>query len=192
MSLRHALLGLLADRPYTGWQLLKHFEGSLAYAWPALHSQIYPELGRLREQGLIEQTGEGPRGAKEYALTPAGLEEVTRWLREMPPGRGVRNEALLRVYFLWLLDADEAASYLEREAAYQRELLAELERIAAVEEPVTAKERAYRLALDYGLRDVRARLDWAEAAVAYIRSPAWREAPRGSAQPLPDAASSPS
>ena len=50
MSLRHALLGLLADRPYSGWQLLKHFEGSLAYAWPALHSQIYPELARLRRR----------------------------------------------------------------------------------------------------------------------------------------------
>ena len=54
MSLRYALLGLLADRPYNGWQLLKNFEGSLAYAWPALHSQIYPELARLREAGLIE------------------------------------------------------------------------------------------------------------------------------------------
>ena len=181
MSLRHALLGLLADRRYTGWQLLKHFEGSLAYAWPALHSQIYPELARLRELGLIEQTGEGPRGAKEYALTPAGLDEVRHWLRETSPGRNVRNEALLRVFFLWLLDADEVASYLESEAAYHRELLAELERISAAEEPVTAKERAYRLALDYGLRDVRARLEWAQAAAAYARSPEWREAPRTSA-----------
>src|SRR5688572_31990646 len=58
--------------PYTTLfrsQLLKNFEGSLAYAWPALHSQIYPELARLREAGLIEQTGEGPRGSKEYSLT---------------------------------------------------------------------------------------------------------------------------
>jgi PadR family transcriptional regulator, regulatory protein AphA len=181
VSLRYALLGLLADRPHTGWQLLKHFEGSLAYAWPALHSQIYPELGRLRERGLIEQTGEGPRGAKEYALTPAGLGELRSWLRETSPGRGTRNEALLRVFFLWLLETDEAISYLEGEAAYHRALLEELEQIAASDDPVTAKELAYRLALDYGLRDVRARLQWAEAAAASVRSRASSDGPRSSA-----------
>lgn len=176
MALRHALLGLLADRPYTGWQLLKHFEGSLAYAWPALHSQIYPELARLRDEGLIELSGEGARGAKTYSLTAAGREAVVEWLRGTRPSRGGRNEPLLRVFFLWLLEPDEAAALLEEEAAYQRALLAELEAIRDEEPPVTAKDRAYKLALDYGLRDTRARLEWAEAAAAQVRSPAWREA----------------
>ena len=174
MSLRYALLGLLADRPTTGWQLLKHFEGSLAYAWPALHSQIYPELGRLREAGLIEQTGEGPRGAKEYSLTVSGRDEVERWLRETTPGRATRDEALLRVFFLWLVEPDEAAAYLDREAAYQRGLLADLERIASAPAPTTAKERSYRLALDYGLRVTRARAAWAEDGARAVREQ-WRE-----------------
>src|SRR5262245_15631382 len=146
MSLRYALLGLLADRPHSGWQLLKHFEGSLAYAWPALHSQIYPELARLREAGLIEQTGEGPRGAKEYSLTPAGREQIEHWLRETTPGRTTRDEALLRVFFLWLLDPDEAAAYLDREADYQRQVLVDLERIASSPRGDDARERAYGLA----------------------------------------------
>ena len=169
MSLRHALLGLLADRPYSGWQLLKHFEGSLAYAWPALHSQIYPELGRLREAGLIEQTGEGARGAKEYSLTASGRDEVERWLRETTPGRATRDEALLRVFFLWLLDPEEAAAYLDREAEYQRRLLGDLERIASSSAPTDAKERSYRLALDYGLRVTRTRGAWAEDAAREVR-----------------------
>ena len=67
MSLRHALLGALADRPRTGYGLLKHFEQSLAYAWPASHSQIYPELARLRDEGLIEQTASGARGSRTSA-----------------------------------------------------------------------------------------------------------------------------
>ena len=170
MSLRYALLGLLADRPYSGWQLLKHFEGSLAYAWPALHSQIYPELARLREAGLIEQTGEGPRGAKEYSLTPSGREQIERWLRETTPGRNTRDEALLRVFFLWLLDPDEAAAYLDREADFQRRLLADLERIAASPGPDDARERSYRLALDFGLRVTRTRRDWAEDSARAVRA----------------------
>ena len=38
-TLGHALLGLLAERPRTGYGLLKHFEQSLAYAWPASPKQ---------------------------------------------------------------------------------------------------------------------------------------------------------
>src|SRR5438093_632739 len=47
MSLRHALLGLLADHPMTGYDLTRTFDRSLANVWPASHSQIYPELARL-------------------------------------------------------------------------------------------------------------------------------------------------
>ena len=142
MSLRYALLGLLADRPYNGWQLLKQFEGSLAYAWPALHSQIYPELARLRESGLIEQTGEGPRRAKVYSLTATGRDEIERWLRETTPSRTTRDEALLRVFFLWLLEPDEAAAYLDREVEFQRRLLADLERIASTPVSDNATDRS--------------------------------------------------
>ena len=71
MALRYALLGALADQPRTGYALLKHFEQSLAYAWPASHSQIYPELARLLDDGLIEQTGSGARNSKTYAVTDA-------------------------------------------------------------------------------------------------------------------------
>ena len=73
MSLRHALLGALADQPRSGYALLKHFEQSLAYAWPASHSQIYPELARLLEDGLIEESETGARRSRTYAITRSGL-----------------------------------------------------------------------------------------------------------------------
>jgi DNA-binding PadR family transcriptional regulator len=177
MALRYALLGILADRPQTGWGLLKHFESTLGYAWPALHSQIYPELARLREAGLIVQSGEGPRRAKEYELTPAGAAEVRRWLRETEPGRGGRSDPLLRVFLLWLLEPEDAERHLRREADRLRDLLAELEGIAAGPREDTRKELAYGLALDWGLRETRARLEWADQAIATVRSRAWRDAP---------------
>lgn len=169
MSLKHALLGLLAQGPRSGYGLLKHFEGSVGYAWPALHSQIYPELARLREEELIEQVGEGPRGAKTYELTGRGLDEVRRWLRT-EPDRTVRSEAALRIFFLWLLPEDEQVRFLERELDYQRGLVSELDAIAQAEgEPHTPKERSYRLALEAGLRTARARIEWAEWALRDVR-----------------------
>jgi len=165
MSLRHALLGALADQPRSGYELLKHFEQSLAHAWPASHSQIYPELGRLLSEQLIEQTAAGARGSKTYALTDTGLAEVRRWLRETEPDRRVRNDALLRMFFLWLLEPDEAREHLERERAYWQGILAELREIEAKPPGQTRKERAFRLSLEGGIRMVESRVHWLDWAV---------------------------
>ena len=169
-TLAHALLGVLAEGPRTGYALVKHLEQSIAYTWPASHSQVYPELAKLREAGLIREGAAAPRGGRVYELTDAGLEEVRRWLRETSPSRTVRDEAALRLFFLWLLEPGEAAGYLRGEAERARAVLGELERIAAQDDPDTPKTRAYRIALELGLRGTRARLDWAEWAVRAVAS----------------------
>src|SRR5688500_9859829 len=164
MSLRFALLGALADRPRTGYELLKHFEQSLAYAWPASHSQIYPELARLRDDGLIERTGAGARNSKTYAVTDAGLAQVRHWRRDTEPDRRVRSDAALRTFFLWLLEPEEARDELERERSYWRERLAELEAIEARPRGPGRKEQAFGIALEGGIRGIRTRLAWLDWA----------------------------
>jgi DNA-binding PadR family transcriptional regulator len=173
MSLRFAVLGALADEPRTGYALLKHFQQSLAFAWPASHSQIYPELARLLADGLIEQTERGPRGAKTYAITDAGLEETRRWLRETDPDRRVRSDAALRTFFLWLLDPDEAAEQLERERNYWRGILDEFERIQTEPTGSDRKARSFRIALEGGILTAQARLAWLDQAIAEVGSPGW-------------------
>ena len=173
MSLRHALLGALADRPRTGYALLKHFEQSLAYAWPASHSQIYPELARLLEAGLIAQTDTGPRNSRTYSVTANGLAEIRRWLGETEPDRRVRSDGALRTFFLWLLEPEEAALQLETERAYWRAVLDEFERIQDEPTGDDRKSRTFRIALEGGIAGVEARLAWLEAAIAEVRSPEW-------------------
>ena len=173
MSLRHALLGALADRPRTGYALLKHFEQSLAYAWPASHSQIYPELARLLEAGLIAETETGPRNSRTYSVTCDGMTEIRRWLAETEPDRRVRSDAALRTFFLWLLEPEEAAPQLEGEHAYWRGVLDEFERIQDEPTGDDRKSRTFRIALEGGIAGVEARLAWLEAAIAEVRSPEW-------------------
>jgi DNA-binding PadR family transcriptional regulator len=48
--------------------------------WPAAHPQIYGELRRLEEAGLIEVDSEGPRRRKAYRITDDGLSAVRHWL----------------------------------------------------------------------------------------------------------------
>jgi PadR family transcriptional regulator, regulatory protein AphA len=176
MSLRHALLGALADHPRTGYALLRHFEQSLAYAWPASHSQIYPELARLLEEGLIAETETGPRNSRTYALTDTGVEEIRRWLRETEPERRVRSDAVLRTFFLWLLEPAEARAQLEREQAYWRGLLEELGAIRGAPRGASRKEHAFLLALEGGIRTAESRLEWLAWALEEVSSRAWRAA----------------
>ena len=65
------MLGLLSQQPGTGYELTQRFDRSLTNAWHASHSQIYPELAKLQEQGLVEVIGEGARNSRTYAITDA-------------------------------------------------------------------------------------------------------------------------
>lgn len=177
MALRYALLGSLADHPRTGYELQKHFQQSLAYAWPASHSQIYPELARLLEDGLIEQAGAGARNSKTYAVTEAGLDRLRSWLRETPPERRVRSDAALRTFFLWLLEPNEAREQLEGERAYWQGVLDEFLRIEDEPTGRNKKARTFRIALEGGIRTVEARLAWLGDAIAEIESDEWRRLP---------------
>jgi len=169
MSLRHALLGLLAGRTASGYDLLKGFDSSLANVWPATQSQVYGELGKLADSGLIEVVGQGPRGRKDYALTENGLAELRRWLGEFPePQR--RNEALLRVFFMSQLEPDQRVAFFEYRAEQAAARHKQLEQVLAavdwdVTEPIT---RNGRIALEYGLRLTAMTVEWAEWAAKHV------------------------
>ncbi len=100
MSLRYAALGLLAQQPGSGYDLLKRFDVSMANVWPATQSQLYGELNKLASAGLIEVTDVGPRGRKEYRVTEAGREDLLRWMTNPQDDPPYRSAELLRVFLL--------------------------------------------------------------------------------------------
>ena len=169
MSLSHVLLGLLADQPASGYDLLKRFEVSLANVWPARQSQIYTELGRLAEGGLIQAAAEGPRGRKEYAITDAGLAELRRWLTETKPPKTRRNEAMMRVFFLGVLTRDEGLAYLTSMAAQASR---EGDNLKALDESIPWDDSGLaiygRLALEWGHRYAAMQREWAEWAAGQV------------------------
>jgi DNA-binding PadR family transcriptional regulator len=173
--LRHALLGLLAERPMSGYELDQRFEASVGSTWTAGHSQIYPELNRLADEGLIEAGAPGPRGRKTYAITPAGRDAVRVWLSETEPDPTVRDEAALRTYFLWLMEPSAARAHVERERDAARETLNALRATAAARRPATPAERAQRIALEAGLRSAQARAEWAQWALDRLDGVAERD-----------------
>src|ERR1700760_4535612 len=116
MSLRHSILGLLMLSPANGYELNRRFDDTLRNAWHASHSQIYPELAKLEQAGVIEGVDEGPRGSKTYGVTDAGRAEVQRWLVDEDPERSQRNVTAVRWFLACLLPDDERHAYFAAEA----------------------------------------------------------------------------
>ncbi|MEV6582249.1 PadR family transcriptional regulator [Streptomyces sp. NPDC051582] len=169
MSLRHALLGLLSERPASGYDLLKRFETSLATVWPATQSQMYTELSKLAGAGMISVSAQGPRGRKEYTLTDEGLAELRHWLTGTKPQRNTRSDILLRVFFLGVLTPEQARGYLTElteMSQHEYEGLRQLEKsIDWGDDPLSVHGR---IALEYGLRFNAMRREWAEWAAGQI------------------------
>lgn len=159
MSLRHALLAMLAERPKSGYELTKEFDREMGNVWAARHSQIYPELAKLLAAGLIELDDEGPRGRKRYRITEDGHDEAVTWLRHQGD-RTIRNEALLKMFFLELLGDEERSALLHRELAYHRE---RLDYYLGLPEPEAVKAQL-------GARYNEAMIGWLEFALAQIEA----------------------
>lgn len=169
MSLRHAVLGMLADEPGSGYDLLKRFERAMASVWPATQSQLYGELGKLESAGMIHVQAEGPRGRKEYEITDAGLAELRHWLIEVDPGGPPRSAGLLRVYFLGSVSPEQARGYVATMGEAGREREKRLDELEGSIDWGDDNQSVYgRLVLEWGKRFSVMQREWAEWAVKQI------------------------
>lgn len=169
MSLRYAALGLLAQHPGSGYDLLKRFEKSMANVWPATQSQLYGELNKLADAGLIEVADVGPRGRKEYRVTDSGRAELVRWIADSSDDPPMRRPDLLRVFLLGELPTDDARGYA---CAFAQHAAAELTRLEQLRDSIdwgsTDAEFYGRAALEFGLRDAAMEEQWAHWLVTSI------------------------
>lgn len=174
MSLRHAALGLLAHHPASGYDLLKKFQRSLANVWPATQSQLYGELNKLADAGLLKVADVGPRGRKEYAITDAGRAELHRWMTSPQGDPPFRSAALVRVFLLGELAPSQAREYLESLRSWAESEHVRYAEIRDTHEWSDDDDDFFsRAALESGLRSSRAQADWASWVLAGLdrRSP---------------------
>jgi len=166
VSLRIAALGLLAQQPGSGYDLLRYFEKSLANVWPATQSQLYSELNKLADAGLIEVSAIGARGRKEYRITDEGRAELRRWVLNPDDDPPFRSARLLRVFLLGEVSPEQARAHL---ADIAETADAEVARLRVLRTEIGddgSDELFYGLAaLDYGLRMNAMEAEWARSVI---------------------------
>ena len=96
MSLQHTLLGLLDWVPLHGYRL-REWARSYSWIYPMTNANIYPTLGKLEREGLIEHTAETHHGRKRkvYRATIKGRDELHRWLADGDMTRGSYMDPVL-------------------------------------------------------------------------------------------------
>jgi DNA-binding PadR family transcriptional regulator len=103
-TLRYILLGLLSKKRMSGYDLRQSFQNEIGEFWQAQHSQIYPELAKMEDNGLITHaikiSGEKLE-KKIYQLTPDGENALKEWIHtatdELPVNR---DEFVLKLFFI--------------------------------------------------------------------------------------------
>ncbi len=132
MSLPHAILTALLEKPSSGLELTRRFDKSIGFFWSATHQQIYRELGRLETTGLIRalpQAGPVRGQKKEYEVLPAGRAELARWTAAAEEPRPIRDPLLLRLRAAAVVGTAGLDAELRRHLALHRAQLAHYEAI---------------------------------------------------------------
>ncbi len=105
MSIKHALLALLAVEPGHGYELKKRFDETLGLLWPLQQAQVYNNLRLLEKAGLVELAErveqENLPDQKRYRLTAAGEEALKAWsATPVQSGRKLKDDFYLKLTVL--------------------------------------------------------------------------------------------
>ncbi|MGW6900854.1 PadR family transcriptional regulator [Streptomyces sp. NBC_01727] len=132
MSLPHAILTALLEKPSSGLELTRRFDRSIGYFWSSTHQQIYRELGKLEEAGQIRAlpSTQPARGRKkEYEVLPAGREALAAWVALPEDPKQIRDPLLLRMRAAAVVGAPGLTAELRRHLALHEKQLTEYLRI---------------------------------------------------------------
>ncbi len=112
----YAILGLLAIKPWTTYELAKQMEVSLRNFWPRAERKLYDEPRKLVDHGLAAVTRDaiGNRPRSVYRITPAGREALRAWLTEPGALAALEFEALMKVFFAEHGSKNQLVATLER------------------------------------------------------------------------------
>jgi DNA-binding PadR family transcriptional regulator len=131
-STAKVILGMVAAGRTTGYDIKQLVDKSTRNFWAASYGQIYPELKRLEDAGLLSGSDDptGGRARRSYRLTKAGERALREWLTnhdEMV--YELRDEGMLKLFFADLLKPEEAKGIARAKREFHEQIAARLREI---------------------------------------------------------------
>ena len=174
MGLPQALLAALSTEALSGYDLTRRFDGSLGYFWQASHQQIYRELAKLTDKGLLNVNTQAQAkrpDRKLYTLTNAGHQALKDWLTVSVQPPQLRDDLLVKLYAGRWTEPETLIKELKAHQAQRQQKLAIYQEIArqyfsAATLPYA--EACIKLTLDYGIIYEQGWLQWCDQALAKL------------------------
>ena len=124
----YAILGLLALRPWTTYELAQQMTRALGQFWPRAESNLYAEPKKLVALGMATASSEtvGRRSRTLYAITAEGRRALETWMATRPEATApvLEFEALVRVFFAEHGSKDDLVAAIEGVRTWAEELFA--------------------------------------------------------------------
>ncbi|PIQ42377.1 MAG: transcriptional regulator [Gammaproteobacteria bacterium CG11_big_fil_rev_8_21_14_0_20_46_22] len=168
----YALLGVLSFGPKSAYEISQFIERSTRHFWSESDGQLYPNLKKLTEAGLLrcDRDGQSAQPNKKlYSLTKLGEASLLEWLRQAPTTFTVRNEFLLQLFFGHKLSVTENIQKIE---AYRHELVKYEALFDSIEQRIKeqGQEPSYLLlSLSYGQYSLKAEIQWCDHAIKQLK-----------------------
>lgn len=169
MALGFAILVSLSEGPKSGYDVAKQFDESIGFYWRARHSQIYRELGKLKENGLavaeeVPQTGKPNRIV--FTITDAGREALLQWSREPSEPPEMKDHFLVQLYGIESVDLDGVRQNLLRRIERHQDRHAEyVMKYKLLDGSNSLADLGKQLALEVGMRWEWEWVDWCTKAL---------------------------
>lgn len=164
----YVILGLVRSEPRSGYEIKAIVDKTTRFFWAASYGQIYPELKRLSEAGLVVGV-DAPTGGRRrtvYEITADGEEELVAWLRQPPTTFEMREEGLLKLFFADALPREEVPAILQAMRAHR---LAANRKLREMEPGAEAKDDPFVLmVLRSGLEFTEWFAGWCERMEAQV------------------------
>ena len=137
----YGLLGMLAVRSWTGYELTRQVHRSLRFIWPTSEGHLYREQKRLVTLGwaVAEQEQTGQRTRNRYTITPAGREALAKWLATPPEEPHLQIEGVLRAFYANLGSPTDLHQTMTTTAEQAHSMLATLQGFVREYSPTAAR-----------------------------------------------------
>ncbi len=168
------ILGMIAFGKSTGYDIKQLVDKSTRHFWAASYGQIYPELRRLEERGLVRGRSEpsGGRARTVYELTEAGESALHGWLEsDEEPLYELRDEGMLKLFFSDVAEPERRVESILAMRAHKERKLAQLR---AIEAYAKQGPPGPYLTLQLGIGLTECYIDWCETTARRLAAEAGR------------------
>jgi DNA-binding PadR family transcriptional regulator len=167
LSVRHALLALLAEGPAFGLRLQQEFESRTGEVWPLNVGQVYTTLQRLERDGfVVSGQPDGGGVQKDYEITSLGRGELEHWLRTPPEAdTPPRDELVIKVLVAVRVPGVDVRSVIQ---AHRRHLVEEMQKYTRVKTQAAPDDHGLALVVDAELFRLEGVVRWLDAADARL------------------------